>query len=310
MFIMIDQNEGIDRNKLVKGKNGDKVKQTKTLANQRAMKRFEEYFGELQFAELTCGDINVILDDGKLLAIERKRPGDFLGSIANGRLFRQVENMAKNAMWSCILVEGLFHFDDTDMACIPVYDKSEEKVLNYERTNWKGASVRGAMFAIQFSGCPIITTNPIGVPRIVHDIATFCSKPAEHAQSMGRRRIVSFPPISYPEEVISSLPLVGLKRARTLLEFAKVKNGNKERVVSLAEALSWASMLNLIDKAHRPEGWGNKTIENVRVALGLELGEYLIVQEDKQEVAERKKRERFNTERFKGKDNAKRHNGK
>lgn len=308
MFIMMDQNEGIDRNKLKKGMNGEKVKQTKTLANQRAMKRFEQYFGELQFAELTCGDINIILDDGKLLAIERKRPGDFLGSIASGRLFRQVENMAKNATWSCVLVEGLFMFDKNDMAVIPIYDKADEKIIQYEKTNWKGASVRGAMYAIQWSGCPIITVDPSNVPKVVHDIAGFCTKPAEHAQSLGRKRIVTFPPITLPEEIVSALPGVGLKRARALLEFSARKNGNKERVPSLSEALSWASMLILIDKGSRPEGWGNQTILNVRSALGLLTGEYLAIQEDKKQVEERKR-----LERFKGIDNGKqksRPNGK
>lgn len=301
MFIVIDQNEGIDRNKIRKdAKTGTKVKGTKTLANQRAMERFSRYFGELQFAELTCGDINIILDDGKLLAIERKRPGDFLGSIASGRIFRQVENMAKHAMWSCVLVEGLFMFDKNDMAVIPIYDKADEKIIQYETTNWRGASVRGAMYAIQWSGCPIITVDPSNVPKMVHDIATFCSKPAEHAQSLGRKRIVTFPPITLPEEIVSALPGVGLKRARALLEFSARQNGNKERVPSLAEALSWASMLILIDKKSRPEGWGNQTILNVRTALGLLTGEYLAIQEDKKQVEERKR-----LERFKGVDNGK-----
>jgi ERCC4-type nuclease len=287
MFIIIDQNEGIDRNKIKKG-----VKEKKTLANARAMARLKGYFGEIEFAELTCGDINIILDDGKLLAIERKRPGDFLGGIASGRVFRQVENMAKNAAWSCIVLEGVFSFDKNDMAVIPIYSEDDGKIVRWESTEWKGASVRGAMYAIQWSGCPIIMVDPISIPKVVHDIAIFCSKPAEHAQSLGRRRIVSFPPITLPEEIISALPGVGLKRARALLEFTKRKNINEERVPSLGEALSWASMLNLIDKGSRPEGWGKTTILNVRVALGLEMGEYLTVQEDKRQVAERKELER------------------
>ena len=287
MFIMMDQNEGIDRNRIKAG-----VKGTGVLSNQRSVERFKNYFGEIQFAELACGDINIILDNGKLLAVERKRPNDFLGSIASGRIFRQVENMAQNAAWSCIVVEGQFVFDKNDMAMIPVYNKDDTKLVRYEETNWKGASVRGAMYAIQWSGCPIVTADPVTVPRVVHDMATFCTKPAEHAQSLGRKRIVTFPPITLPEEIVSALPNVGLKRARSLLEFAQRQNDNKERVVSLAEALSWASMLRLIDKKSRPEGWGDMTITNVRTALGLLMGEYLVVQEDKNEVTERIRIER------------------
>lgn len=287
MFIMLDQNEGIDRNRIRAG-----VKGTGTLSNQRAVERFKNYFGEIQFAELACGDINVILDNGKLLAVERKRPNDFLGSIASGRLFRQVENMAQNAAWSCVIVEGLFMFDKNDMAMIPVYSKDDTKIIKYEETNWRGASVRGAMYAIQWSGCPIITVEPTAVPRVVHNLASFCMKPAEHAQALGRKRIVTFPPITLPEEIVSALPGVGLKRARALLEFAQKQNDNKERVMSLAETLSWASMLRLIDAKSRPEGWGDKTITNVRTALGLVMGEYLVIHEDKNEVAERQRLER------------------
>ncbi|MEO6564823.1 MAG: ERCC4 domain-containing protein [Casimicrobiaceae bacterium] len=294
MFIIVDQNEGIDRNRIKGG-----IKEKKTLANSRAMARLKGYFGEIEFAELACGDINIILDDGKLLAIERKRPNDFLGGIASGRIFRQVENMAKNAAWSCILLEGIFSFDKEDMAVVPVYSPDDGKIIRWEKTEWKGASVRGAMYAIQWSGCPIIMVDPVTLPKVVHDIALFCSKPAEHAQSLGRKRIVSFPPISLPEEIVSALPGVGLKRARALLEFAQRKNANQERVPSLGEALSWASMLNMIDKKSRPEGWGAKTILNVRVALGLEMGEYLTVHEDKRQVAERKELERKSNEQSK-----------
>jgi len=287
MFIMMDSNEGIDRNRISNG-----VKGTGTLSNQRSVERMKSYFGNIEFAELTCGDINVFLDDGKLLAIERKRPGDFLGSIASGRIFRQVENMAQHAAWSCVIVEGLFMFDKNDMATIPVYSRDDSKLIKYEETNWRGASVRGAMYAIQWSGCPIITVDPVNLPRVVHDMATFCTKPVEHAQSLGRKRIVTFPSITLPEEIISALPGVGLKRAKALLEFATRMNDNKERVPSLAEALSWASILRLIEKKARPEGWGDKTIDNVRAALGLLMGEYLQVQEDKNEVNERIRLER------------------
>ena len=61
------------------------------------------------------------------------------------------------------------------------------------------------------------------------DLARFCAKPAEHTQMLGRKRIVSFPPVTLSEEIISSFPTVGLKRARSLLEFSQ--NNNESMLV-------------------------------------------------------------------------------
>lgn len=290
MFIMVQTNESIDRNKVKKGDNGERIKETKVLANQRAIARLTKHFPDLEVGELVCGDIMVILDSGQTLAIERKRPGDFLGSIGNGRIFRQAEQMANKATWSCIVLEGAISFNEEDKAVIPVYN-NRDVATGAKVTEWRGVSVRGAIFALMWSGCPIIITDPLRLPETIMELVRFCSKPAEHAQSLGRRRIVTFPPISLAEEIISAFPNVGLKRAKSLLEFARGKNATDTAV--LGEALSWASIFPMIDSKARPEGWGNKTVENVRGFLGLQMGEYLTVQEDKKQVAERERLKKF-----------------
>lgn len=287
MLVIVESNEGADRDKKENQKREERGEERNDQSNIRAVKRLQKYFPKLQQGPLTCGDINVILDGGGILAIERKRAGDFLGSIGSKRIFRQVENMANNATWSCIIVEGLISFNEDDMAVIPKFDKLD-RVDGHEVTGWQGVSVRGAMYAIQWSGCPIIAIEPSSLPSIVADLARFCSKPAEHTQMLGRKRYVTFPPVTLSEEIIAAFPGVGLKRARSLLEFARKKND--ENIGTLAEALSWGTVLKLIDQKSRPEGWGDKTIESFCAALQLQTGEFLTIQEDKQQIQKKKGR--------------------
>ncbi len=283
MLILIDSNENTDREK-----NRDDKEDRADPSNIRAMERLKKYFGKkVQPTSLASGDINVMLEGGKVLSIERKRAGDFLGSIGNGRIFRQVENMAAKADWSCVIVEGLLSFDADDMTVIPIFDK-DDKIARVERTQWRGGSVRGAMYAIQWSGCPIITIEPSSLPMMVEDLAKFCAKPAEHSRSLGRHRYVTFPQLTLTEEIISSFPGVGLKRTRALIEFAKEQNDNQ--VPTLAESFAWASTLGRIQKKYRPEGWGDMTITNFRATLGLQEGEVLdIKQEEKEDKPKQQK---------------------
>lgn len=273
MLVLVDTNESTDReiNRKDRAEREDS-------ANLRAIARLREHFPNLQETDLDCGDVVVLLDNGKRLAIERKRAGDFLGSIASKRIFKQVENMANKADWGCVVIEGVISFDRDDMAVIPVYNKSDN-YLEEEVTNWRGVSVRGAMYAIQFSGCPIIFAQPKSFPHIVEDLAKFCLKPSEHYQQLGKHRYVTFPPLSITEEIVASFPGVGLKRAKKLVEHSVTNNENG--VATLAEVLAWGAYLDKVGQKSRPEGWGNMTITNFRATLGLESGEYLDIKEDK-----------------------------
>ncbi len=250
MFIIVDQNE--------------------QATNPTVVERMRKTFPNLQIANLTCGDVNIILDTGDVLAIERKRADDLLGSIGDGRVFRQVEQMAQGAKWSCIIVEGHITFDK----------KTDMTVVNGRETKWRGVSVRGALMAIQFAGCPVIPSMPETYPDVISDVIAFCSKPEVHQQSLSRKRIVTFPPIDLKEEIIAAFPGVGLKRARSLFEF--VGSGNENQFSSLAEAICWITAFPGINQSARPEGWGNGTVMNFRAALGLKENEYLTLVEEKE----------------------------
>lgn len=235
--------------------------------NPKVVERLQKVFPNLQVTNLVFGDVNIILDDGNILAIERKRADDFLGSIADGRVFRQVEQMAHGSKWSCIIIEGSFSFNKDDMT-----------VIEGRETNWRGASVRGAMMAIQWSGCPIIQSTQETYPYVIADIISFCSKPDIHQQSLGRHRIVTFPPIDLREEIIAAFPGIGVKRARALFEFAGSQHNG---ISTLAEALCWVTSFPLINDKSRPDGWGNIIVKNFRIALGLKDNEFLDIKEQK-----------------------------
>lgn len=248
--------------------------------NPKVVSRLREVFPNLDSTQtLAFGDVNIILDDGSILAIERKRASDFLGSIADGRVFRQVERMANGAKWSCIILEGTIEFDKDDMT-----------ICDGEKTQWRGSSVRGAMLSIMWSGCPIIFSSQSYYPNMVADIYQFCCKPEIHHQSLGRKRIVTFPPIELKEEIVAAFPGIGLKRARSLFEFTESKNNGAS---TLAEAFAWISAFPLIQSKSRPEGWGDKTVENFRVAMGLKANEFLDIKEDKNlEIVPNKSKEK------------------
>lgn len=243
------------------------------------VQRLRKFYPKLEVTTLDCGDMKVILEGGDVLAIERKRAGDFIASIGDGRLFDQVERMAKSSKWSCIVIEGTIGYDKDDMAVIPVYD-DEGNIKAAEVTGWRGVSVRGAMYAVQWAGCPIISIEPRSLPYIINDLAKFCEKPTEHTQKLGRKRIVTFPPTTLAEEIISVFPGVGLKRSRALLEFAKTQNDTNTGTI--AEALTWVSALHKIKRQFRPDGWGDMTVKNVRVALGLQEWEEFDIKIDEE----------------------------
>ena len=50
--------------------------------------------------QLDAGDVMATCSDGATVLIERKTPGDFLSTLAAGRLFPQVERMVKITPWS------------------------------------------------------------------------------------------------------------------------------------------------------------------------------------------------------------------
>lgn len=253
------------------------IDKNEKATNPKMVAAIKTVFKKAKLDKLEFGDVNIVLDNGDVLSIERKMAGDFLGSIGDGRVFRQVEKMSQNAKWSVIVLQGKLEFDDEDMT-----------IADGRQTNWKGNSVRNAMLSIEFSGCPIIgiDDNPNTFVSIILDLIKFCSKPDVHHQKLGMRRIITFPPITVAEDIIAAFPNIGLKRARALMKYQADMN---EGVQSLGQALCWIARFDRIAYQSRPEGWGNKIISNMRIHLGLGDNEYLTIEEVKDESKSKKK---------------------
>lgn len=252
MIVVVDSNE-----------QATNPAQVKIIEDYLADPRFAKKFHEpMMFAvsHLTAGDINVILQDGRVLAFERKEPNDFLGSVGDGRVFAQVERMAEAASMSAIIITGVIS-----------YDKEDVVLCDSIPTNWKGSAVRAAITAIMWSGCPVLRCVPKTLPQVIMETVALAMKPLEHFQR--RERVVTFPPMDERVEIMSALPGVGPKRAKSILQFV----GHDGHLGRLAEALEWATMLGAINEESRPEGWGPTTISAVRSALGLTEAEILSV---------------------------------
>ena len=230
----------------------------------------------IQVMKLQAGDINILVDD-KFICVERKAPGDFLASIGDGRLFNQAERMVSITPWSFFLIDGSINFDLDDLA---YYDRVE--------TKWNGAAVRAAMMTVQLAGCTLMQVGALKFSYMLKQIIDIAMKPV-HEQKLRTMRAISYPPIEPAAEVLASFPGVGLKRARSLLEWVCVhKPGCDDKQGRLASAIEYATMMPLLELDTHPEGWGTVTVDNFRGMLGLDKNEYLSIVKEEEEADDSK----------------------
>lgn len=234
--------------------------------NKKVVKELEKCFSQVIVTTLIAGDVNVPLDDGSLLAIERKTPNDFLASIADGRIFEQVERMAQNAKYSAIIVTGYFTYGE----------KNDMVYIDGEQTNWKGPAVRSTMSLIQYSGCALIFCPPTRYPSQIAELYNTVNKPDER-RGIKKHRIITFPPVDERVEFIAQLPTIGLKLSESLLKFAGMmdNNADEEGYGSIIGALHWLSIMGGISQKERPKGWGPEKILTQRKFLGLAPSGYI-----------------------------------
>lgn len=244
---------------------------------------------------VTAGDINIPLDDGSILAIERKTPSDFLNSIPNRHIFDQVEVMANNSKYSAIIVTGSFSYKNKTDEVVIVnknkmqivlkliqngsFDEAKELLVEIERegkTNWKGISVRAAIHAIEYSGCPVIFCPENEFCNQISELYQLVNKSDKH-QGVTKNRIITFPPIDSRVEFLAQLPGVGMKLADSLLSFAGMMDDNADELGygSVVSALHYMSIMLTIDKSSRPAGWGVAKVQTCRLFFGLASDEYI-----------------------------------
>jgi len=231
--------------------------------SKRTIRELKRAFGTIMVSSLQGkGDLNVILDNGAVLAFERKEVHDFLASIADGRAKKQVEAMASDSKIKVysIIIEGSLQINyDTDMV-----------IASGEITKWNGARVRTHLFDIQASACPVMFTPQGTYADLAKEIVDHIERRGFEQFQQRNLRTTSFPDGDLRQGILMSFPDVGFVRSESLLNFYKDKDGNKP---CLAEALAFASTMKFIGAA--PKGWGKARIDSFREVLGLKDNEYL-----------------------------------
>ena len=242
------------------------VDSNEKATNPKVFQSLERNFSNVIVANLNAGDINIPLDDGSVLAIERKTPNDFLSSIADGRIFEQAECMAQNAKYSAFIVTGYFTYSE----------KSDMVMIEGEKTNWKGSSVRAVMRVIQYSGCVIEFCPPSRICQIISELYMTVNKPDER-RGIQKKRIITFPPVDKRVQFLAQLPGIGLDTAESVLQFAGMMDSNADEYGygTIAGALEWITIMSGVDKDARPKNWGPNRILNVRKFFGLESSQYI-----------------------------------
>lgn len=246
------------------------VDSNEKATNPKVVKSIESKFSNVIVTTLPSGDVNIPLDDGGVLAIERKTCNDFLSSIADGRIFEQVENMAQNAKYSAFIVTGYFTYGEKNDMCF----------IEGKQTNWKGSAVRAVMRVIQYSGCVLEFCPATRYTDMIAELYSTVNKPDER-RGIQKHRIITFPPIDERVEFIAQLPGVGLKLSESLLKFSHCEMADNDEYGTVADAISWITLMGRVEKSNRPKGWGAEKILTLRKFFGLKPNEYIDVLEEK-----------------------------
>lgn len=198
-------------------------------------------------AALEYGDAWITTDDGDLICIERKAPDDLLASIGDERLFCQAQGMRKQSPWSYVVVTGALTPTVTGLT-----------MADGRSTGWRFDSVWGALLTVQEMGVRVV----------------FCAQDADYEGTVkrlcGRRRggeyviqpVIDAREISDAERFLTSLPGIGLTKAKTLLE---------EFDGHACDALAWLTW-HRWNTDHSIAGINTGIRRAVRTAIGMSDG--------------------------------------
>lgn len=209
-------------------------------------------FGNVPVAVLTldCGDLWGSCADGALLVIERKTPDDLLASIKDGRLFQQAAAMRKQSEWAYLIVTGVMG-----------YSKDGFVMTAHRATGWRWNDVQGALLTVQDLGVSVITC--LGDEQYEDTVVRLAYRKREPEKSLAPRtqgRVLSM-----AEQILTSLPGIGLERAQTILA---------EYEGHAAHSIAWLTWTGTVSEI---AGIGDGIKHQVRRALGLGADEWLTV---------------------------------
>lgn len=198
---------------------------------------------------LDCGDAWIACDDNTLLCIERKTPSDLLGSIKDCRLFQQCVAMRQKTEWAYLLISGVL-----------AHSLDGHIVTENRSTGWRLDDVQGALLSVQELGVAVVTCQSDShYEDAIIRLARRERGETKVIQPRTQARI-----LTAQEQVLTSLPGIGLERAGALLG----------RFGDASHAIAWLTWLNSLEEI---SGIGDRTKEGVRKALGLRPEEWITV---------------------------------
>jgi len=200
-------------------------------------------FFEVKKLHLSVGDI-MIPSAHSTCIIERKTPGDFLSSIADGRLTDQLGNMLQTTPAPIFVIEG-------DIKC----NRNKKVVADGRHTRWYYYSYLNMIASLQLAGAIVIHVPSRLFAETVFKIALWHQKDSHLTQ----RRVPNLgfkTTFSQQLDLLAAIPGIGIDKAELLLgEF-----GNP-----------WNVLSNVPDWG-RVKGIGKKTVEKVIQFLDYDRG--------------------------------------
>jgi ERCC4-type nuclease len=189
---------------------------------------------------LDAGDFLVATTDDRLLAIERKTPGDFLNTLRDDRLFPQVAKLRDQSEWAYLLISGQLGRAVDGTVSTPTRD-----------TGWEWTAIQGALLTVQELGCHVVFCD--GDDDLEPAIVRLAKRRRDEKRILPPREPALLGP---GEAAIAALPGIGNTRMMDVLQAAGTP----------ADALV---MLTLKHGEH-VHGIGPATKTRIRNALGLE----------------------------------------
>ncbi len=191
---------------------------------------------------LDTGDVWITTDADELLIVERKAPGDLLGSIADGRLFQQVHAMREQTDWAYLVITG--RFAPTAEGFV---------VCEGRETRWKWESLQGVLSEVQERGVTIWYAPSDA--EFAHTVQVIAKRDRQGIKPVMPR--VDAQKVNVSEQILMAYPGIGWERAKDLLDgFAGMP----------VLALQWLTDLHAIGEV---SNIGKATKRNVRKALGM-----------------------------------------
>jgi len=191
-------------------------------------------FFEVQKIHLAIGDI-IVPSPHSTCVIERKTPGDFLSSIADGRLTEQLGNMLAATSAPIFIIEG-------DIKC----NKKQRIVADGRHTRWYYYSYQSMIASLQLAGAIVIHCPSRLFAETVFKIAQWHQKDSH----LSNRRVPNLgfkTTFSQQVDLLAAIPGIGVDKAELLLD----EFGNPWNVFS--NVPDWGKV----------KGIGAKTIEKV-----------------------------------------------